>query len=309
MIMVVLWITNKVFLLKDENFYNYHNFTMQGKNSIDILILGSSHSRNGIDASQLDTLLEEQNISVRSFNMSITGLRFEMMAYRLKEVLKTQTPKLLIVETFSAVPIEYSDIDITRRYAIDYMPLTINKLQYINHYIEEEKKSYIFPLLRYHSRWKELTKEDFLVLNPPRLDSISRENGLVAYTEDVVWEKEDDYFTNDFSTVTEESVIEPEVDKALQDLLQVAEKNHIAILFVSLPFKIQMGYDSEQLVQNNNYIRNHYCDGKMKLLDFNKNYAALEWDFQDMQDEGHMNESGRQKIMPVLADFIEDNYF
>lgn len=308
-LVIVLLITNKVFLLKDENFYNYHNFTRQERNTIDILVLGSSHSRNGIDANRLDALLSEQNISVKSFNMSITGLRFEMMAYRLKEVLKTQTPKLLIVETFSAVPIGYSDADITRRYAIDYMPLTWNKLQYINHYIEEEKNSYIFPLLRYHSRWKELTKEDFLVLNSSWLDSTSRQNGLVAFTEDVAWNKEDDYFTKDFSDLTEEMPLESEVDKALQELLQVAKKNQIEVLFVSLPFKVQMGYTSEQLVQNNAYIQNHYCDENTKLLDFNRNYEALQWSFQDMQDEGHMNASGRQKIMPVLADFIEENYF
>lgn len=308
-IMIMLAITNKVFLLKDENFYNYHNFTRQEKNTIDILVLGSSHSRNGVDARQLDALLSEQNISVKSFNMSVTGLRFEMMTYRLKEVLKTQSPKLLIVETFSAVPIEYSDVDITRRYAIDYMPLTFNKLQYINHYIAEEKNSYIFPLLRYHSRWKELTKEDFFVLNPIWLDSVCRENGLAAYTEDVVWNMEDDYFTRDFSDITEEKPLEPEVDGALQELLQVAKENQIAVLFISLPFKVQMGYNSEQLVQNNIYIQNRYCDENTKLLDLNRDYEALQWSFQDMQDEGHMNASGREKIMPFLAEFIGENYF
>lgn len=306
---IALLITNKVFLLKDENFYNYHNFTRQEKNTIDILVLGSSHSRNGIDANQLDALLSEQNISVKSFNMSVTGLRFEMMAYRLKEVLKKQSPKLLIVETFSAVPIEYSDVDITRRYAIDYMPLTWNKLQYINHYIAAEKNSYIFPLLRYHSRWKELTLEDFSVLNSNWLDSVSCENGLIAYTEDVVWNKEDDYFTKDFSGITEEMSLEPEVDEALQELLQVAKENQIAVLFVSLPFKVQMGYPSEQLVQNNTYIQNRYCDENTKLLDFNRDYGSLQWSFQDMQDEGHMNASGREKIMPILAQFIGKYYF
>lgn len=308
-LVVVLLITNKVFLLKDENFYNYHNFTRQERNTIDILVLGSSHSRNGIDANRLDALLSEQNISVKSFNMSVTGLRFEMMAYRLREALKTQSPKLLIVETFSAVPIEYSDVDITRRYAIDYMPFTLNKLQYINRYIEEEKNSYIFPLLRYHSRWKELTKEDLLVLNSSWLASTSRQNGLVAFTEDVVWDKEDDYFARDFSGITEEITLESEVDSALQELLQVAKENQIAVLFVSLPFKVQMGYTSEQLVQNNAYIQRHYCDENTKLLDFNRDYAALQWSFQDMQDEGHMNASGREKIMPALAEFIGQNYF
>lgn len=307
--MLVLVITNKVFLLKDENYYNYYNYTKQEKDSIDVLILGSSHSINGLGASELDRLLLEKNISVKTFNMSVTGLRFEMMPYRLKEALKTQSPKLLIVETFSAVPIQYSDEDVARRYAFDYMPLTLEKWDYINTYIPENKNSYLFPLLRYHSRWQELTKEDFYIFNSAKMAEKCRENGLIAHTADVECDKTDAYFEKDFSGITEEESLDPVVEQALKDLLQVAKNNQTKVLFISLPYKVQMGYDSEKLVRNNNYIRTNFCDETRFILDLNKCYADLQWSYHDMQDEGHMNASGREKIMPVLADFIAENYF
>ena len=41
-------IIHKVLLVKSDGLYNYINFTEQPENSIDILILGSSHSKDGI---------------------------------------------------------------------------------------------------------------------------------------------------------------------------------------------------------------------------------------------------------------------
>ena len=37
-------VINRVFLYKDNNFYNYVNYMSQPEESIDILVMGSSHS-------------------------------------------------------------------------------------------------------------------------------------------------------------------------------------------------------------------------------------------------------------------------
>ena len=40
-------VINRVFLYKDNNFYNYVNYMSQPEESIDILVMGSSHSSAG----------------------------------------------------------------------------------------------------------------------------------------------------------------------------------------------------------------------------------------------------------------------
>ena len=49
------------------------------------------------------------------------------------------------------------------RMSIDGIPLSMTKINLAKASMlpEEDLITYIFPLLRYHSRWNELTKEDF----------------------------------------------------------------------------------------------------------------------------------------------------
>ena len=52
------------------------------------------------------------------------------------------------------------------RMALDGMPLSLSKLKSIKASMLEEEKfiTYLFPILRYHSRWSELSAEDFKYL-------------------------------------------------------------------------------------------------------------------------------------------------
>lgn len=300
---------NRVFLLKDENFYNYQNFIRQPKDSVDILVLGSSHSMNGIDAQDLDSYLNDRQISVKTFNMSVTGMRLEVMNYRLKEALKTQSPQLLIVETFSLVPLSYSNEDITRRYSIDYMPLNKNKISYVDQYISSDRLSYLFPFIKYHSRWDELCLDDFKSLHPGWVGHVSKDNGLITDAEDVVCSAADDFFASDFSDLNDTEELEPDVEAALQDLLATAASHNMDVLFLSLPYKIQMDYPCEKLIRNNNYVAENYCKSdSVHMLDLNKCFPALSWRYDYMQDEGHMNDAGCEAVLPTIGNFINEHY-
>lgn len=307
-LIVILWGLNRIFIIKDINLYNYEGYMAQEKNTVDILVMGSSHSMNAIDSSELDTYLSESGINTKTFNMSITGMRFESMCYRLKEALKTQSPKLLVIETFSATPMSYSNPEVTRRYALDYMPLSINKLAYVYRYIDENRFSYIFPLLRYHYRWQELGIEDYEILNPRIQKMKSERMGINAFTEDVVWPDDDGYFNTDYSECNEMEPLDDEVYEALSEIMTIASERGMKVLFVSIPYKIQMGYSSDHLVKNNNYIRDKFCDNTdVFMLDMNRMYKDMNWTYDCMQDEGHVNTYGRSLVMPVLADYIRDN--
>ena len=82
--------------------------------------------------------------------------------YILEETLKYETPKVVI---FNVNSMRYSEpvSEAYNRLTIDYMKWSKQKFDIINASMTEEENIwyYIFPILRYHSRYDELASEDF----------------------------------------------------------------------------------------------------------------------------------------------------
>lgn len=82
--------------------------------------------------------------------------------YLLEDTLKYEKPDIVV---FSVLSMMYDtpQKEAYNRMSIDGMPLSMTKINAAKASMlpEEELITYIFPLLRYHSRWSELTGEDF----------------------------------------------------------------------------------------------------------------------------------------------------
>lgn len=82
--------------------------------------------------------------------------------YMLEDALRYEAPKTVV---FNVLALKYGEPqkEAYNRLALDGMKWSKTKLDAINasKTDEESLASYIWPLLRYHSRWKELTAEDF----------------------------------------------------------------------------------------------------------------------------------------------------
>lgn len=306
-IFVILFlVVNRIFLYKDNNFYNYHNYIRQDKNTDDIIAMGSSHCIDAVDSMALSAAIKEKSgVKPVIFNLSVTGMRIEQIAYRFEEALKTQKPKLLIVETFSFAPMELGAEEVTRRYALDYIPLTLEKAKFIGEHIEEGKSSFLVPFIKYHTRWKELGKEDFCALSKRWVGEKDSLNGFVVGDKpDYVGER-DDYFTQNFSLVTECREPDAEQKKSLEHILKLAEKNGSKVLFLSVPYKVQMDFPATELIQYNNYIKENYVDNEnVFLFDMNVMINDMEWNYDYMQDDGHVNNKGRELVTKYLSEYI-----
>ena len=295
---------NRVFSAKSENLYNYINYSKQSENSVDILIMGSSHSMDGIGSRELDTILsEEYDVNACSFNMSITGMRLEQIHYRLKEALKTQTPKVLVIETFSCAPQSTGTNENINRWSLDYVPLTGEKLQYIEEEIEEGlKTSFVVPFIKYHSRWKELSVEDFEIMSPAETMRKSQNQGFVAPDKPDFIGVEDDYFEQDFTLIEEQTELPESYRKYMLEILEMCKAIDCKILFLSIPYKVQADFYSTELIKYNNYIQEQYVnDIDVHMYDMHKVAHELKWGYQHMTDEGHVSNHGREVINQELA--------
>ncbi len=100
--------------------------------------------------------------------------------YLLEDTLRYETPKAVVYNVYAMCYGEPQN-EAYNRIALDGMKLSGVKLRAIRASMTEEESfaSYLFPLLRYHSRWKELEREDFTYLF--HRDTVSH-NGYLMQT-------------------------------------------------------------------------------------------------------------------------------
>lgn len=300
---------NRVFLAKNENMYNYINFSGQPENFIDILVLGSSHSLDGIDAQSLDKLLVERyGIKTKTFNMSITGMRLEQMGYRWKEALKTQRPSLLILETFSCSLQSAGTDENINRWALDYMPLSKEKMAYIGDEIEANlQTSFLVPFIKYHSRWRELNKEDWEILSKEKTWNKSLNQGFTAPNKPEFEGEWDDYFEQDFSEIKEVTVMSEDYQDIVEEIIQTCREIDCQVLFLCIPYKVQADVNAIELVKYNNYLEETYVNNEdVHMYDMQKMTKLLNWGYEYMTDEGHVNNHGREVVNEKLAEKISN---
>lgn len=290
--------------LEKNSFAKYKNYRAQ--ENVDILILGSSHSDNGIDPGQLRDAIAQSGYQIDAFNYSIYGMRMEQMYFFMREILKTQSPSLIVIDTYSFLPVAEEHREILARRAFDVFPFSRNKLEAIRYLIPEDRWSYYVPLIKYHSRWKELTGKDFRMLYD---ESTWQNAGKTVNTFTQSMEEIDDYFETDTSLITGMQPITASEKECFENLLALAEEKGIRILLTTVPFKEQLGMNSLQLIEINNYLRHEYVEGgDIGLLDMNLLWDELDFGYGDLVDEGHCNARGAAKVTALLAEYIMDNY-
>ena len=85
--------------------------------------------------------------------------------YLLEETLKYEKPKVVV---FNVLAMKYDEPqkEAYNRLNLDGMKLSKEKIKAVKASMMDDENliEYIFPLLRYHSRWSELTSEDFKYL-------------------------------------------------------------------------------------------------------------------------------------------------
>ena len=100
--------------------------------------------------------------------------------YLLEDTLRYETPKVVVYNVLALKYGEPQD-EAYNRLNLDGMKWSLSKVNAIRASMTEDESfaSYLFPLLRFHSRWKELKAEDFEYLF--RRDTISH-NGYLMQT-------------------------------------------------------------------------------------------------------------------------------
>ena len=138
------------------------------EDSLDVLILGSSHAITGVDTQKL-----YDDHGYKSYTLGCSEQNIAVSYFYLKEALKTQHPKAVILETLMAFPfrddkILYSSAASSEK-ALNYMKPGMNRLRAvyeISKYDSElDPLGMILHFLQYHERWDNLSEKDILIFD------------------------------------------------------------------------------------------------------------------------------------------------
>lgn len=217
--------------------------------------------------------------------------------YMLEEVLRYETPDVVV---FNILAMQYDkpQSEPYNRLNIDGMKLGVPKVKaaLASMMPEETLASYIFPLLRYHSRWQEVTKEDFEYLfkrdqkshngflmrvDVKPVESIPQARALADYQ---FGERSYEY---------------------LDKMRALCEQNGIKLVLMKAPSLFPYWYPEWET-----QIEEYASSNGLLYLNYLELADDISLDFsEDTYDAGlHLNLSGAEKLSVHLGQVLQDEY-
>ena len=281
----------------DEESNEIHAFYSEPKDTVDVLYVGSSPLLRGVSP-----MVMWQAHGFTGY-VRASALQAPAVSYGLlEESLQYQNPELVVLLCDNI----FSDYDYTEREGdlrrgLDGMKLSRYKLAVIKEVTAADDRqsllSYVFPLLRYHDRWKEI---DLAEDKPEPLLEHSFKKGNV-YLREI----EPQTYPEGFMEPTGESVSFDESAKGyIEKSIALCREKNIPVLLLHLP---KMSWTYEQSAALEEFAAAQEVD--YLDLDRAENRAQLGLDPQvDYYDQGHMNLTGTIKLSRWLGDWLKERY-
>ena len=261
------------FVMPTSNRY-LSGYTAGGEDAgtIDVLVMGDSNAAQGITPMQW--YLES---GITGYTYGEGWLSVYKIYYRLRQILKAQQPRVLVLCTSTV-------------YSHPPVPSDWHSAVYD---VAEE----IFPLLRFHDEWKVLTPQEWFSGNDYTWRDVNK--GFMPITEAV------GYGGGDYMT----EVIAPEpiplpMRHYLDKVTDLCAERGITLVFITVP------------TTNWNRARHDgiqaYAEGKgLPYIDFNlpENSAGLDWSTDTADGGTHLNVRGAQHATAALGQYLREHYF
>ncbi len=217
--------------------------------------------------------------------------------YLLEEALTYEKPKVVV---FNVLAMKYDEPqkEAYNRLTLDGMKLSGSKLRAIRASMLEDEAliTYLFPLLRYHSRWSELAGEDFKYMFEK--ETLSHNGFLMRVDTKPV-------------TVVPKGKKLPSYEFGensydyLERMTKLCKENGIELVLIKSPSVYPYWYEEwdEQIV-------NYAKDNDLTYINFLERAEEMGIDYsKDTYDGGlHMNLSGAEKFTSYLGQLIQEKF-
>ncbi len=273
-----------------------NGFYAEKKNDIDMIVIGSSNSFCTVNPL---ILYEEYGIAAYDFGSSSQPMHISSLY--LKEALKRQKPKVVALEvnmlTGNSIN---SKNEAAFRWGFTDIPLSVDKLKCIYQSVDAVDAdffSYVFPIFRYHDRWKELTKLDYTYFFQDKTNYTKGYQKSQYVSEQAIQLNSYDYDEG-------EAWIEEASIACLDEMAQLCSKKNVELLLFKSPNENWHRYDTQA-------VRALAEERGLRFVDYNELYHSGELALDpaaDFRDKEHLNDFGAEKVTLHLGAFVRANY-
>lgn len=291
---MILWYANKIFKFKyGDGIYSMTKFYELEDNTVDVLFLGSSHA---FESFNTGTLWDEYGMSTYVLGGSVQPMWNTY--YYLKEALKTQTPKLIVLEGYmTSYTSEFSDDSRIIKNTFG-MRWTKDKVDAIKISTPESRyNEFLMEYPQYHMRYSELSREDFFVNQGNPFFENWKGFGCNMITTA--------FEAPDVSDVTERQPLYEKSEEYYRKTIELAIAHNIPIMVVVTPYagitaEVQAMYNTASDIAT---------EYGVQFINYNLIYEQIGIDFAtDAADTDHLNYRGNVKLSKDVGRLIQEKY-
>lgn len=271
------------------------------ENTVDVIFLGTSHGVTGFIPQEL-----YNNYGITSYNLSCEQQNLVSSYYWLREALKYQSPKVLVLESYVCFPFLHNEplntSEPCTRKAIDSMKWGKNKIDYIKDICaldsSQSIKSFFLPNIRYHDRWEELSFNDY---GRDYMMKYAKSMGAWVVPCD---DKKSKFEGIDIDEDAEPAYMHPLMEEYLNKINSLCKEYNINLVLALTP-------TADRLSEHHNALEKYAKESELFFIDFNTKsmFEELDYDFQkNNRDNGHVGIDGAIKISNYLGKELVDRY-
>lgn len=268
-------------------------FYQEEKNSLDVVVVGASSTYPFYSPG-----LAFHNEGYKSYTYATPGMQINQIIFALKEIKKTQNPKLYVIDLRSSIYAspEYDEVEVRR--LTDNMPLlSTNRLSAIKNLVDDDDKlPFVFSIMKYHSRWNEVNKTDWNTL----LEKKDPAKGFESYKTNLSFDVDESLKKPGTATKS----FGEESEKTVRQVLKYCKDNKLPVLFTT-----SVWVPSTGKIQKLNYLGSIVKEYGFDFLNLNAYVNEIGIDYKtDMRDKSHVNTFGAYKHTKFLANYIASHY-
>ncbi len=294
----------QVFRLKAvDGTYQLQMFYEEEPQTIDVICFGSSHMYENINT---QTLWDEFGIA--DFNLGGSIQPMWNTYFYMKEALKTQRPRVMVLDVYTAIREEaYSPYPRAMKNTFGMKP-SRDKIEAIRvSYLHRNVWDVVDYLLEFpalHDRYSEISEGDFK--NLPR-DYDANEKGVFP---DEDWKG----FYLNMACVPQElpEMKEPEEPPAIKKkaeyyfrkIIALCKEENVPLLLLVSPYPVSLG-----ALEKYAMLEEIAKEEDVPFLNCNEYYDEIGLDFSaDYADDEHLNDTGSAKYSAFLGQYLKDHY-
>lgn len=270
---------------KIDGFYN------SPKDEYDVMFFGSSNTY-----CSFNPLVIWEETGVKSYVFATQQQPLWATYYYMKDAFKHQKPKLAVLDVLMcSKDDEYCDDGVNYTFC-DNMPFSKNKLDLVRVSAPKGRRlGLVLRFLKYHSRWNELTKEDFAY----------RKKNMSDYSKGfyVLTSVSNNAKHTDLKNVKDSTPLSDKNSEYLYKIIELCKSKNVHLMLVKAPSN-----STEEEKKYYNTIKKIAEDNSLEFVDYNMLYSKIKLDLAtDFFDERHLNVYGAEKFTKYFVKTT--NYF